>query len=221
MPSYRHLTHVHVSHWPDCNWCSTGSNHLSGPRPGNNTGDDDPEDDDSPKGDNSDLYGGNDPYDGGEDYSHPNSDFALSLNVVLRREPGDHSTQSGRKHHRMMRRRRQLLDTPAPKPASRVEGGSRTRPTVAPRDDGLPVPTYPDTNPAPALPTTPPDVGSLPVSPGLPPSSTTWGTLSGTPAPAAAPAKTQKGSKCTPSPAKMAPSASTYKLLSILRMSAN
>ncbi|KAI0757118.1 alginate lyase-domain-containing protein [Daedaleopsis nitida] len=101
-------------YWPQCNWCSQGTNHLAGPAT-NNTGDnglDDSSDDD----DDSGSFEGDDPYeDGGED-ADDQSDVkydVLSTDVVLL--PRDaahflHGAHSSHAHRRMFRRRRPLMD---------------------------------------------------------------------------------------------------------------
>ncbi|KAI0361753.1 chondroitin AC/alginate lyase [Trametes cingulata] len=187
-------------HWPDCNWCSKGTNHLSGPNRGDNSTDADPGDDGG--GDPSD---GDDPYeDGGGDDDDAYEVSALNNIAILRREPG-HTASHGSMHHRMIRRKRKSLHDGFARsaPVRRQDTASPDTSATATADalDGLPLPT----DGTPPLPTSPPDLGDLP-STGTSTQSSVK-TINGTPAPAQAPAKT-KASKCTPSPAKaLAPSA--------------
>ncbi|KAI0670017.1 chondroitin AC/alginate lyase [Trametes maxima] len=180
-------------HWPDCNWCSKGTNHLSGPGNSNGT--------DADSGDDGDDYpSDDDPYgeDGGDD------DDAYELNAlnnlsVLRRANG-HGAVHGRAHRRMIRRRRDLLEhvhpqgTPVRRQDSNVQDGTASQ-------EDVPLPT----GDIPAIPTSLPTGGVLPT--GTSSASSSVKTINGTPAPAQAPAKTT-ASKCTPSPTKaLAPSA--------------
>ncbi|KAI0374285.1 chondroitin AC/alginate lyase [Pilatotrama ljubarskyi] len=193
-------------HWPNCNWCSKGTNHLSGPNQSSNGTDPDPGDDGDGDGhgDGDDLDGG-DPYeDGGGD-----DDDAYELSVlnnlsVMRRE-SSHSISHSPTRHRMIRRKRSSLRDTVSRglPVRRQESTNPETPATATADalDGLPLPT----DGTPPLPTSPPDLGDLPSTGTATHSSVK--TINGTPAPAQAPAKT-KASKCTPSPAKaLAPSA--------------
>ncbi|KAI0651739.1 alginate lyase-domain-containing protein [Trametes meyenii] len=179
-------------HWPACDWCSKGTNHLSGPSSTNST--------DTDSGDDGDDYpSDDDPYgeDGGAD------DDAYELNVLnnlsaLRRANG-HGAIHGRAHRRMIRRKRDLLeqirsqDTLARRQDSSVQDG-----TASQEDAILPATDIP------AVPTSLP-TGVLPT--GTSSASSSVKTINGTPAPAQAPAKTT-ASKCTPSPTKsLAPSA--------------
>ncbi|OSD06106.1 chondroitin AC/alginate lyase [Trametes coccinea BRFM310] len=182
-------------HWPDCNWCSKGTNHLAGPNSGNDT-DTDPGDDGGGDG----SFGGDDPYEdgGGDDDDAYELSVLNNLSVLSRRGAAHHG---GAAHHRMVRRRRSIPhDIPVRvAPARRQESDAPSATTdllggLLPTDGDLPIPT------------SAPDTGDLPY-PGTSSTQSTVKTINGTPAPAQAPAKT-KASKCTPSPAKaLAPSA--------------
>ncbi len=185
------------SHWPDCNWCSKGTNHLGGPNQGGNGT--------SLDGDDDSGNVGNDPYENGGD----DSDSALELSALnnialLRRDFSGHGVSHRPAHRRMMRRKRdhppQEPPTFAPVRRQDSETPSATVNVLGdlslPTDGSFPIPTLPP-NPN-----------------GLPTGTTTKSsvkTLNGTPAPAQAAAKTQQTSKCTPSPTKsLAPSASAF-----------
>ena len=185
---FRALTR-HPSWWPDCNWCSKGTNHLA--NPSTDSGDDG-DDDDSDDSDDSNT--GADPYaDSGDDDDDSN---------LRRRNPaaphGHATTFSapakrqifGTHHHRL----RKWKNAVAGEGADKVED-------IAVRQDPVPDGVLPSV--------------TLPTNSLLPTTQTTSsvGTMMGTPAPAEAPAKTQattKSASCTPSPTKsLAPSAST------------
>ncbi|KAI0335413.1 chondroitin AC/alginate lyase [Cubamyces sp. BRFM 1775] len=189
-------------HWPQCNWCSKGTNHLSGPNQGSNSTDDGGSDDGS-SGDDSGAFDGDDPYEDGGGEDDEAYELAVLNNLALgRRGVSAH----GHAHRRMVRRKRGALHHDRSglmaTPARRQESWSSdtTGWATAALFDGLPLPTDGD----PPVPTSPPGLGNLP-STGS--SSSSVKTINGTPAPAQAPAKTQAG-KCTPSPTKsLAPSA--------------
>ena len=197
---------LHCSHWPACNWCSHGTNHLSGPNQGGSNGTDDSEpgtDDGSPDAD--------DPYEDGGDYTDGDS--------------GDSGDPWERRainiHRRMVTRRRHLFSRSTSAPRWRRASGDFLSgmatalaeiPTL-PQDEDPPTPTDPSVpidSPVPTdppmptdlpAPTDPPDVGDPPV---IATGSSTVKTINHSPAPAQAPAKTQNN-KCTPSPTKSQP----------------
>ncbi|OCH96520.1 chondroitin AC/alginate lyase [Obba rivulosa] len=199
-------THDYLSwapyHWPDCNWCSKGTTHLSNP--------DDPDDGDDDGSDPPDAdpgAGGSNSYeDGGSDDGTP------EVALFVLGNPSSAFVKSKRSafdaHHRMMRRRRELstAESSPSKTQDLALSSSEAEllalvelPAQLPVLDIL---SFPSSFPT-VLPTQPPAVNA-------PTSSTTQssiGTVAGTPAPAEAPAKTQS-SKCTPSPTRsLAPSA--------------
>ncbi|KAI1797767.1 chondroitin AC/alginate lyase [Ganoderma leucocontextum] len=101
----------------------------------------------------------------------------------------------------MMTLRRNLLSSRLPHLARQEPSGDLSGVAFALDDDA---PALPQDGISP-LPTSPPDVGDLPTLTGT--ASSSVKTINGTPAPAQAPAKTEKN-KCTPSPTKaLAPSA--------------
>ncbi|KAI0778069.1 chondroitin AC/alginate lyase [Trametes elegans] len=185
-------------HWPDCNWCSKGTSHLSNPGgQSNNTGDTG-DDGDSPS------YDGDNPYEDGGDHDDGADAYELSAlnNITLLRRASDHGPSHSSMHHRMLRRKR-TWPSPGPlhgSPARRQDDGESQ--TASDPLSSFPLPSTDD---IPSAPTYPPNVGGL-----APDGTSTWSstrTMTGTPAPAAAAAKT-KNSKCTPSPTKsLAPSA--------------
>ncbi|KAI0825203.1 chondroitin AC/alginate lyase [Trametes gibbosa] len=181
-------------HWPDCNWCSKGTNHLSGPGRGGN--------DTSPNGDGDtgNWDDSNEPYEDGGDDSGAYDLDALNNIAVLRRDPS-FSVLHGPAHRRMMRRKSRSLHQSSA--AAQVRRQDSESPTATINDfNGLPLPT----DGAPALPTSPLSPGGLP--PTGTSSKSTIKTINGTPAPAQAPAKTKQNNNCTPSPTKsLAPSA--------------
>ncbi|KAI0639288.1 chondroitin AC/alginate lyase [Trametes polyzona] len=185
-------------HWPNCNWCSKGTNHLSNPDQGGN-GTDAGGDDDFGDGDGD--FNGDDPYeDGGGEEDEAVHLSALNNLNVLRRNTG-HSVSHSFSHHRMLRRKRGALHHGSlhAAPVRRQDSESPSA-TVNLLGD-LPLPT----DGVPPVPTYPPNTNGFP--PMGTSSSSTVKTINGTPAPAQAPAKTQQ-SKCTPSPTKsLAPSA--------------
>ncbi|KAH9835670.1 chondroitin AC/alginate lyase [Rhodofomes roseus] len=180
-------------HWPDCNWCTSGTNHLANPSRGDD-GDDGSDDDDS-----DDDTTGTDPYeDGGDD------DGGSELFVRL--DPGYSLSFPKQKravfgtHKRIQKWKAALAEGQPPiSTGSDKAAKPQNQPRVNARQDGvvdgLPSPTIPVGVSEPAIPPTQ--------------SSSSVGTMMGTPAPAEAPAKTQsKRSSCTPSPTKsLAPSA--------------
>ncbi|PIL32076.1 hypothetical protein GSI_06780 [Ganoderma sinense ZZ0214-1] len=163
-------------HWPACNWCSHGTNHLSGPNQGgnsNSTTDPDPD-----PGTND---GSGDPYEGDDGYASDDGDDGDAW-----------ERRAFQRHRRMMTLRRNLL-------SSRLSHFPRQVPV-----DDVDTPSLPQDGPSP-LPTSPPVVGDVPTLPTT--GSSSVKTINGTPAPAQAPAKTEKN-KCTPSPTKsLVPSA--------------
>ena len=176
------------SHWPECNWCSHGTNHLSGPNHGGNTNGTDayPLD---PPGAHDGSSGAGSAYEcGGDDPSDDGDDEDVCERKALRR------------HRRMMRQPHMLLSSRLSQlarqsPDGNSSGGLVDVTSSLPRDG------------SPPMPTSPPDPGDLPPLPAT--GSSSVRTIKGTPAPAEAPAQTQKN-KCTPSPTKsLVPSAST------------
>ncbi|OBZ78723.1 hypothetical protein A0H81_00669 [Grifola frondosa] len=186
-------THDYLSwapyHWPDCNWCSKGTNHLSGPDSG---GDGTP--------DGSYENGG---LDGPDSDGDGNAETLFEFPFVKR-------GGSPFSAHRMIRRNHAERARASPLPVDISERSSSDNDGSEPPNhavvlDILPLPADGDT---PSLPAQPPPVDAPPAIPSG--SQTTTRTVAGTPAPAQAPAKTQNGdrSSCTPSPTKsMAPSA--------------
>ncbi|CDO72352.1 hypothetical protein BN946_scf184977.g49 [Trametes cinnabarina] len=177
-------------HWPDCNWCSKGTNHLSGPNQGGNATDSDPSEDGGDTGNDDD-----DPYEdgGGDDNGAYQLSVLNNISLLSRRGAASH----GHTHHRMVRRRRGATGhrkAPARRQQSDTPSMTSDVGGLLPTDGDLPVPTNP------------PALGDLPTD-GTSSTQSSVKTINGTPAPAQAPAKT-KASKCTPSPTKsLAPSA--------------
>ncbi|KAI0724433.1 alginate lyase-domain-containing protein [Cerioporus squamosus] len=190
-------------HWPDCNWCSKGTNHLSAPSQSGNSTDDDDDDQDDDDG----SLDGTDPYENGGDDDYE----LLAAEVALvHRALGTVQVHSGRAHHRMLRRRRPLLGhgTPGNVVQARQDvGNAQLSPTAV--VSSLPTGALSSVPTGGSL--------SVPTSTRLPGGQLTSSssrttsdrTISGTLAPAQGAAKTSKaGSKCTPSPSKtLAPSA--------------
>ncbi|KAL1952072.1 hypothetical protein VTO73DRAFT_1221 [Trametes versicolor] len=179
-------------HWPNCNWCSKGTNHLGGPNQGGNSTTSGGDDDDP--GDVS-----NDPYENGGDDSALDVS-ALNNIALLRRESSGHGFSHRPAHRRMMRRKRDDLahGPPQSAPVRRQDSESPSA-TINGLGD-LPLPT----DGLPPVPTIPPNPNGLPTGTAT---KSSVKTLNGTPAPAQAAAKTTQA-KCTPSPTKsLAPSA--------------
>lgn len=226
-----------ASHWPNCNWCSKGTSHLSGP--GNDTdGDDGDDDNDNDNLYDDDPYYGDDPYeDGGSDEDdryEALSAYIADVALLSRDDSHNYYARLGHGHRRMVRRRRQIFSHSAAS-AHSVPGRRQDDDTDIDTDTDIPLlspssydpvdqtptasvdPSVPTddvppeiTNVTPPVPTTPPNVGQLPTTLTTSHSSTVR-TISRTLAPAQAPAKTGKdpATKCTSSPAKsLAPSAS-------------
>ncbi len=226
-----------ASHWPNCNWCSKGTSHLSGP--GNDTdGDDGDDDNDNDNLYDDDPYYGDDPYeDGGSDEDdryEALSAYIADVALLSRDDSHNYYARLGHGHRRMVRRRRQIVSHSAAS-AHSVPGRRQDDDTDIDTDTDIPLlspssydpvdqtptasvdPSVPTddvppeiTNITPPVPTTPPNVGQLPTTLTTSHSSTVR-TISRTLAPAQAPAKTGKdpATKCTSSPAKsLAPSAS-------------
>ncbi|KZT74735.1 chondroitin AC/alginate lyase [Daedalea quercina L-15889] len=152
-------------HWPDCNWCTKGTNHLA--NPSNNTGDD--ASDDDGESDSEEMF-----VIFGRGLGHSNS-FSR------------HKREVFGTHRRMHKWKAAVAGAPRQFIDARQDSLA---------DSELPTQTIPLVGVTePALPTTQ--------------TSSSVGTVNGTPAPAEAPAKTQsKQSSCTPSPTKsLAPSA--------------
>ncbi|KAM5538155.1 hypothetical protein V8D89_008042 [Ganoderma adspersum] len=167
-------------HWPECNWCSHGTNHLSGPnQDGNSNGTADPD----PPGTNDGSSGTGDPYEDGGDYASDNGDDGDAW-----------ERRAFQRHRRMITQRRSLLSSRLSHLARQVPYNDDNTPSL-PQDGASP------------LPTSPPDVGDLPTLPAT--GSSSVKTINGTPAPAQAPAKTEKN-KCTPSPTKSVVPSATW-----------
>ncbi|KAH9857890.1 alginate lyase-domain-containing protein [Lenzites betulinus] len=178
-------------HWPDCNWCSKGTNHLSGPgRGGNDTSTDGGGDDGN--------WDSDDPYEGDDGDTYELN--ALNNIALLRRDPVTESAVHGPAHRRMIRRKRASLHQSSAAAPVRRQDNDDPAATINVLSGLLP------TDGVPAVPTSPPMPGGMP--PTGTTSKSTIKTINGTPAPAQAPAKTTQNAKCTPSPTKsLAPSA--------------
>lgn len=194
----RFLIDHDCSHWPNCNWCSKGSNHFASP----NSTDDSPIDgDDGSSPNNSDD---DDPYYQESIKDNPGHDEYL-VDGPIRFKWSNTSTGSNQPYRRTVRKRSSSQEMPC-------SSGSLGRRDL-PGSDNVPAdPPAPPTNVVP-LPTALPDViGEAPSAPTAPPSTgtSTRRTVAGTQAPAEAHAKTTHGkAACTPSPTKsLAPSAS-------------
>lgn len=186
-----HLLTSRLSWWPNCNWCTKGTNHLANPS-SDNGGDGDGDGDDTD--DTDDTNTGTDPYaDSGDD-----DDDDTDLRRRAAAAPHGHTTtfsapakrQIFGTHHRM---RKWQAAVAGPEIQEREELAARQDPA----NGELPSVTLPTDSLLPTTQTT-----------------SSVGTMMGTPAPAEAPAKTQTTKKsssasCTPSPTKsLAPSAS-------------
>ena len=176
------LSLLWYSHWPNCNWCEKGTNHFANPNSTEPDIGDGSGDGDFP--DDGDYEGGGVTTPDSEQRFINGFDGTLPI-LVTRNMQGA--------HRRMRRVRRHGTPVVEERPPSLSRRGSLD---PFPDFGGNPI------TDAPALPTAPlvPNLGG----------SRTGKGAAGTPAPAQAPAKTQKAaSKCTPSPTKpLAPSAS-------------
>ncbi|RPD82674.1 chondroitin AC/alginate lyase [Lentinus tigrinus ALCF2SS1-7] len=196
-------------HWPDCNWCSKGTNHLSGPSGSGNSTNSPDGDADDPNYDNG-TYDGDDPYENGgyDDDAYEVLDAKLAL--VQRTLGAVRDAHSGHAHHRMLRRRRSLVGHGTSNIVVQRRqdvGNAQLSPTTVsslPTDALSSAPTGGSLS----LPTSAPTLGSL-TKTTTSSRTTSDRTISGNLAPAQGAAKTSNaGSKCTPSPSKtLAPSA--------------
>ncbi|KAH9944487.1 chondroitin AC/alginate lyase [Epithele typhae] len=203
-------------HWPNCNFCSKGTNHLSGPgRSNQTTADSDSDPGDSADGDPAPDDGGDVHEDGGITYDPAYNGDGFRGE---RRDLHDENTvrSSTGRHRRMVRKKRQLvqhLASASDAVPSRSTASAPTRAAAANiQHVHMLIPTSVDdpTNIATATPTSSTDgTDELPDLNDLPPlTSTTPRGVAPSAAPAQAAAKTSTQSKCTPSPTtKMAPSA--------------
>ncbi|KAH9946788.1 chondroitin AC/alginate lyase [Amylocystis lapponica] len=185
-------------HWPACNWCSKGTTHLSNPSPEGDDSGDDPDDGTDGSGDDPDPSQDGDSGGGESEENFSSTDSPSATFSDFRR-------RGFGVHRRIARAKR------APFPHQEMTSDDTPRELSDEDDTKLPRRVYTlDVLPTALIPGFPSQPSSVaPPQPTLTggDTSTSYGTINGTPAPAQAPAKTQHSS-CTPSPTKsMAPSA--------------
>jgi hypothetical protein len=194
---------IYVSHWPNCNWCGRGGTvHLvHSPNTTDDTGDTSDPPSETGKPDTTDPYP-----DGGLDNDVTESeavqdavaqDASLKLVSKRRSAPTSHRRTSRLKRSSFPIYNREVVIAAEDDSDSLVSASDIVFPLAVPVGGPPPLPTLPP----------------IGLSTGTGATQTSERIINGTPAPAQAPAKTQKGgrSSCTPSPTKsLAPSASMF-----------
>jgi hypothetical protein len=199
------------SHWPNCNWCSSGRTHLvhSGDASGNETSGSDPDDSDGSHLSDHFIPDNSDPY--SDEGSARDEEYAGEAAVAIGNTQSQ-VIQLPASHRRMNRIRRKTLEDVSNVPTSSTPSPPPDIPShsVAALDESDPsvlLPQVPVGGPPPLPTSAPTSILSQSATSGVT-SQTTDRTISGTPAPAQAPAKTSQSS-CTPSPtSSLPPSAS-------------